>query len=307
MTAAAPTPAPAGITVVVPTYNGSACIGQALRSVFSQTELPAAIIVVDDCSTDDTCNLARGLERESPVPLQVLKMPRNTGSPALPINAGVEAATTDYVALLEHDDLMLPERLRLQRAALERFPACGMAIGRLALFEEKPDGSLGWEAPVAEHADLAALYAANRGGAFEVPARTAFRALVTANFVYTNSNITLRRSAWAKYGGYTVEWPRNNDAEFEFRWFAQAPVAVVDQLCCGYRRTPGSLYHSNWSRSKIDGNRLRLEVLARHPGWSEGLAANLRRTLRQQARESLAAGHAWTAARIAWDLLRYRR
>ncbi len=114
-------------------------------------------------------------------------------------------------------------------------------------------------------------------------------------------------AAWAQLGGYSIAWPRNNDAEFEFRWFARSAVAIVDQLCCGYRRTPGSLYHSNWSRSKIDGNRLRLEVLARHPDWSDGLVEPVRRTLRRQARESLAAGHALTAARIWWDLLRYRR
>jgi hypothetical protein len=64
-----------------------------------------------------------------------------------------------------------------------------MAIGRVSIFEEQPDGRLEWREPVAPHPELAEHYAKNHRGMFEIPARLAFRALVTANFVYTNSNI----------------------------------------------------------------------------------------------------------------------
>ena len=308
MTPAAATPATSGITVVVPTYNGGAYIGQALRSVFDQTELPTAIIVVDDCSTDDTFSVAQGLAEESPVPLRVLRMPQNTGSPARPFNAGVEAASTEFVALLEHDDLMFPRRLQLQRAALARFPDSGIAIGRVVQFTQSSDGTLNWERnPVARHPDLAELLARDPGGSVEIPARAAFRALVTNNFVHTNSNMLLRRSCWARLGGFSDSWPRNNDAEFEFRWFAQCPVAVVDEPCCGYRRSPGSLFHSNLLRSLVDGQRLRLQVLRQHPALGAGLRPAVRLVLHGYARRAWRAGAYGTALRawrdVAWDSL----
>jgi hypothetical protein len=245
--------------------------------------------------------------RSAPVPVELRRMPRNTGGPAEPINAGIAAAATEFVALLEHDDLMLPDRLRWQRAALEAFPDSAIAIGRVSVFKEQPDGRLEWLAPVAPHRELAAYYAKHRGGMFEVPARLAFRALVTSNFVYTNSNILLRKSAWQRLGGYSPRWPRNSDAEIEFRWFAESPVAIVDQLCCGYRRSPGSLYHSNWSLSRIQGLQLRLRALELRPEWTDDLHPAIHRKLREFLRSSLKKGHWSTAARLTWDLLRYAR
>jgi glycosyltransferase involved in cell wall biosynthesis len=295
------------ITVVMPTYNGRSYIRAALESAVRQTVVPHEIIVVDDQSTDGTAGVVEEFARSSPVPVVLKRMRQNTGSPAEPINAGVAAATTEYVALLEHDDLMFPDRLRWQRAALDAFPDSAMAIGRLAIFEEQPDGQLEWRPPVAPHPELAAYYAEHRGGMFEVPARLAFRALVTANFIRTNSNILLRKSAWHRLGGYRARWPRNCDAEFEFRLFAASPMAIADQVCCGYRRSPGSLYHSNRSLSRIQGLQLRLRALELRPEWTDDLRPAIRRKLRDHLRRSVEQGHWSTAVRLAWDLLRYAR
>jgi glycosyltransferase involved in cell wall biosynthesis len=297
---------PAATTVVVPTYNSSSFIDLTLQSVFSQSELPAEIIVVDDGSSDDTLERVIALQSASPVPLRVERMPRNTGSPAGPMNLGVELSGTPYVALLEHDDLMLPDRIRLQRQALDRFADSCMAVGGVIEFRTVDAGQPQWQQRIPPHPDLAALYDTTPAGAFEIPASTAFRALVKGNFVHTNSNIMLRRSAWDRLGGYTLEWPRNNDAEFEFRWFSSCPVAVVNHPCCGYRVSPGSLYHSNFMRSLVDGQRLRLSVLRKKPEWSAGLRESVRRELRTQAGIAWMKGHRLTALR-AWRDLAFDR
>jgi glycosyltransferase involved in cell wall biosynthesis len=291
-------------TVVVPTYNSGAFIGLTLQSVFEQSERPAEIIVVDDGSSDHTLDLVHALQPKAPVPLRIERMPRNSGSPAGPMNRGVEISHTPYVALLEHDDVMLPDRLRLQRQALDQFPDSCMAIGRIVEFSTVDDGPPRWKTPLAPHPDLAGLLDAAPGDICEVPARTAFRALVSGNFVHTNSNILLRRSAWDRLGGYTLEWPRNNDAEFEFRWFSACPVAMVNRPCCGYRVSAGSLYHSNKIRSLVDGQRLRLQVLRQHPEWSVGLRPRVRRTLASLAWRALRERDPATALR-AWRELTF--
>ncbi|GAA2030153.1 glycosyltransferase family 2 protein [Pseudokineococcus marinus] len=94
----------ADVTVVMPAMNREGLIARALRSVASQTLTPARVVVVDDASDDGTADaaLAEGVE--------VIRMPERSGSgPAR--NAGIEAATTTWVAFLDSDDEWLPEHL----------------------------------------------------------------------------------------------------------------------------------------------------------------------------------------------------
>src|SRR5262245_19245 len=64
------------ITVIVPAYNEAESIADTIASLLSQTLSPNEIIVVDDCSTDGTGDVARSLG------VTVLRPPKNTGSKA---------------------------------------------------------------------------------------------------------------------------------------------------------------------------------------------------------------------------------
>src|SRR3954471_12163197 len=66
----------APVTVLVPAYNEAASVGDTIRSLQAQTLAPAEIIVIDDCSTDDTAAVARALG------VRVLRPSKNTGSKA---------------------------------------------------------------------------------------------------------------------------------------------------------------------------------------------------------------------------------
>src|SRR5579883_3107444 len=65
------------ISVVIATYNGSGFIGEAIHSVVRQTAQVREIIVIDDCSTDDTVAVVR--QSATRVPLHVRSLPRNLG------------------------------------------------------------------------------------------------------------------------------------------------------------------------------------------------------------------------------------
>ena len=92
------------VSVVIPTYNASPFIRETLASVFAQTRLPDEVIVVDDCSSDGTAALADSLVATAPVPLRIIRLPKNTGGPAAPTNAGIAEASGDIIATLDHDD-----------------------------------------------------------------------------------------------------------------------------------------------------------------------------------------------------------
>lgn len=110
------------ISVVIPAWNASAFIGRAIASLTADQETEKLrlieIIVVDDCSTDGTMAVLSGLQAQCSK-LKVLQNPRNLG-PGGTRNAGIRAATGDWVAVLDADDAYSPGRLpRLVSAAIE--------------------------------------------------------------------------------------------------------------------------------------------------------------------------------------------
>jgi glycosyltransferase involved in cell wall biosynthesis len=97
------------VSVVIPAYNAALWIGQTLQSVAAQTWPAAEVIVVDDGSTDGTLDQLKA----SAVVSQVLQT--DHGGPAIARNAGIAAATGDWVAFLDADDWWQPNHLeRLQ-------------------------------------------------------------------------------------------------------------------------------------------------------------------------------------------------
>ncbi len=99
----------ADVSVVIPAYNAAAFLAETLASVFAQTVPPAEIIVVDDGSTDDTAGIARNLG--------ATVISRANGGISAARNTGVRAARSEYLALLDADDLWMPEKLEVQLAA----------------------------------------------------------------------------------------------------------------------------------------------------------------------------------------------
>lgn len=101
------------VTVVIPTYNSAATIGRAIVSVFRQSELPAEIIVVDDCSSDDTTNLVHSYGKQFHQEIQVIQLQANSG-PSVARNVGWNKSTSDLIAFLDSDDSWHPEKLAIQ-------------------------------------------------------------------------------------------------------------------------------------------------------------------------------------------------
>lgn len=94
------------ISVVIPAYNAAHFLPRCLNSVFAQTLQPAEVIVVDDGSKDDTAEIGRRLGA------RVVSRPNGGLSAAR--NTGVQSASSEWVALLDADDMWSPEKLRAQ-------------------------------------------------------------------------------------------------------------------------------------------------------------------------------------------------
>ncbi|HEY1360222.1 MAG TPA: glycosyltransferase [Thermoleophilaceae bacterium] len=112
-----------GISVVMPVYDGERFIAEAIESVLAQSRPAAEMIVIDDGSTDGS---AAVVER---FPQVKLIRTENRG-PAAARNTGVAEATGELITFLDADDLMKPDRLERQAAALEEDPSASFALGR---------------------------------------------------------------------------------------------------------------------------------------------------------------------------------
>lgn len=101
------------IAVVVPAFNSGGCLDQALASVAGQMLLPAAVIVADDCSTDDTAERARRWQDR--LPIEVIRLEPNHG-PAGARHRAIRATSAPFLAMLDSDDLFLPDHLATMAA-----------------------------------------------------------------------------------------------------------------------------------------------------------------------------------------------
>jgi glycosyltransferase involved in cell wall biosynthesis len=121
------------VSVVIPTYNGAAVIAEALASVFAQTVPPREIIVVDDCSTDDTPTIVKHIASDSPLPIRLIRLQDNSGGPAKPINVGIAAAQSELIAVLDQDDVFVHDKLEQEASVLSRHPNLALVAGAHSL------------------------------------------------------------------------------------------------------------------------------------------------------------------------------
>lgn len=103
------------VTFVIAAYNAEETLQRAIASALAQTGVTVEVVVVDDCSTDETYTIASALEDPR---VTVIRQPAN-GGPARARNTGIAAATGRWVAVLDADDAVLPGRSAAMIACAE--------------------------------------------------------------------------------------------------------------------------------------------------------------------------------------------
>ena len=104
------------ISVIIAAYNTARYVGEAIDSALAQTYSPIEIIVVDDGSTDNTQEVLAAYSDR----ITILRQ-ENSGSAAAR-NAALEAARGEFVAVLDSDDVWMPDKLERQMALFETCP-----------------------------------------------------------------------------------------------------------------------------------------------------------------------------------------
>jgi Glycosyl transferase family 2 len=123
----APTRRPA-VTVVVPSYNYARYLGECADSVLSQRDVDVRLVIVDDCSSDETPQVTAALAAADERVTVIRNEPNRGHIPS--VNAGLDQVTSEYVVKLDADDLLAPGALARATALLEAHPGVGFVYGR---------------------------------------------------------------------------------------------------------------------------------------------------------------------------------
>lgn len=99
------------VSIIMPSYNTAEYISESIRSVLAQTHTDWELIIVDDCSKDNTDEIVGGFLSDPRI--KYLKNEKNSGA-AVSRNRALCEARGKYVAFLDSDDLWEPEKLERQ-------------------------------------------------------------------------------------------------------------------------------------------------------------------------------------------------
>jgi len=135
LTAVNPTFKKAKFTLVMPAFNSAAFIAEALDSVFSQTLLPAEVIVVNDGAADETPQIVQRYRD------RVHCISQENKGPPTARNVGIQNAQNEWIALLDSDDRWRADKLECQAAVILEDPAVDIVYtDTFASFEDRLEG-----------------------------------------------------------------------------------------------------------------------------------------------------------------------
>jgi glycosyltransferase involved in cell wall biosynthesis len=110
------------VSVLMPAYNAEQFIAEAIDSILAQTYTNWELIVINDGSTDRSREIVAAFTDSR---IRLIDNEKNMGIVAT-LNRAIDAATGDYCARMDADDVCFPERLAVQVRFMERHPDCGI-------------------------------------------------------------------------------------------------------------------------------------------------------------------------------------
>jgi hypothetical protein len=211
-------PGPPRVSVVLPAFNAEPFVAAAVDSILGQTLSDLELIVVDDGSTDGTPAILADRAARDPR-VRILGRGHRGVVPAL--NDGLREARADYVAIMNADDVSLPERLERQAAFLDAHPTVAAVGGQSCLM--LADGT--------------------RGAVTSLPLEpAALRAIMMQAAPLANPTVMLRRDAVLEIGGYRPQFASAaEDYDLWLRLSERLELANLSDVVLLYRLHAGQL------------------------------------------------------------------
>ena len=108
------------ISIITPAYNCEKYLEEAVESVLAQTMQDWEMLIIDDCSSDNTYDCMEKLAQRDKR-IRIFRNIQNTGAAATR-NYGIRQAKGQWIAFLDSDDLWRTDKLQKQRKLLDKYP-----------------------------------------------------------------------------------------------------------------------------------------------------------------------------------------
>lgn len=233
------------ISVIIPSYNRSIYIEEAVRSVLTQNYHPVQLIVVDDGSTDGSFKKLKDLAVAETFLLLTHPDRCNKGQSAS-INLGLRHVEGEYVAILDSDDMFAASKLEHQVEFLQQNPDVGMVYGQGHAIDA--DGNFLFEVPANGHSEpgdpnrlLLDCYMALPGGAL------------------------IRKAVLDKVGFFEEGFRAGQDHDMALRIMEASKVAYLPELAFYYRKHGDSISSKGLERRWNTGMEILRRAAERYP------------------------------------------
>ncbi|MFA6963139.1 MAG: glycosyltransferase [Patescibacteria group bacterium] len=212
------------VSIIIPVYNGAKNLRQTIDSVLGQTFKDFELILVDDCSTDNSVEIIKSYGDK----LRLIEHDKNAGAPAGTKNTGIKNSRGKYIAFSDHDDLWLSTKLAKQVDSLEKNSDAVANFANGFIFDD------------VKKIDLAARWPEIES----VPSqKSILKALIKQNFILTTTGAVVRASVLKKLGGFDEKMKLADDYELWLRLAREGQLTFISEPLFRWRFHRTSLSH----------------------------------------------------------------
>lgn len=240
---------PVQVSVIMPVYNMEMFVKEAMASILRQTFTDFEFIIVDDASDDSTGDIINSCQDSRIV---YCKNDRNRGN-YYSRNKGLQIAQGKYIAVMDADDIAMPDRLEKEVAYLEMYPDI-LAVGTKCLFLENSQCNVG----VCSYLDIQV-------------------ALLNDNCIM-HPSLMVRTEVLRQLNGYDEHYYYSSDYDLVCRLALLGKVENLDEPLVQYRWHPFQISVSNREKQKSYADEIRrkyqLAFINRYKKQSQSIVEN---------------------------------
>jgi len=274
------------VSVVIPTYNRSSIVGDAIDSALLQTYGNIEVVVVDDGSTDDT------LLKVTQYGDRIRVITQDNAGPSAARNRGIAVSRGELIAFLDSDDLWMRTKVERQVSLLLKagnsVPCCLTNIRMQWNDREISSFENSWLRPGIEEGIWLNV-----------------SDVLATRFVLFNQAVMIRREALDRVGGFDESLRLLEDSDLALRLSFDGPWAFIREPLVIWRETAGSCYQEAKGSGLrpqetlikvLEGNLSKLNDGELQTGVRKRLAVEVKRVRRELRASQMRRVPSWTTA-----------